>query len=236
MKIELKREPLLNDACNYTGGRLHELLDDSISHIKSMILQIVGDESPQACSFCQQGHGLWGKCVRLLTANPIITCCANCHWDKGDGGCTYYSTPSISPGVSPRPSAATPSRTSTPRRSRRSIDYTNLRTTVDDIATIRQSRIHADARLRDHLSFLENVLKGKTNAAHVYADGHYDDLLAGAANDQRLQRSGARARDATADANTTLDRGINDLKDLVRELDVLRAREDEADIRAGNFL
>lgn len=93
MAVESRREPAQRSSTGYTGKRLDERVGANAANVESILMQVVGDISPQECTSCLKGNGPWAHCVVFHDVGRTVTACGNCQWNGNKSRCEFYVAP-----------------------------------------------------------------------------------------------------------------------------------------------
>ncbi|KAJ5415220.1 hypothetical protein N7465_003915 [Penicillium sp. CMV-2018d] len=89
------REPLQRSTTHYTGKRLDERIGSKAANVESILIQIVGEVSPQEYTNCLQNDGPWAKCVRYHDIDRVVIACGNCQWNWHAVRCDFFQLPLV---------------------------------------------------------------------------------------------------------------------------------------------
>lgn len=84
------REPRLRKN-SLSMQSLERMIGESLYHVESAMMQIVGMVNRNRCIPCRQRLGPWSECVTVPEIPGL--CCSNCHWQGNLTGCRYPLVP-----------------------------------------------------------------------------------------------------------------------------------------------
>ncbi|CAI7586741.1 unnamed protein product [Penicillium pancosmium] len=76
-----------------------------MENIEKKLANIVATEPYKKCNACEDGHGLWEKCLEVRGLESL-TACGNCRWSENDSRCDFYRVPANQPQPQPKPKPA----------------------------------------------------------------------------------------------------------------------------------